>query len=96
MNKKNMQQLKASVARDLIQGQDEHTATKDLLKQYSPLEGIVNTPRPKPLAPVEKSLAQDATVAPDDNSPCHGATVESPATTSSFCFRTDSDETRVS
>lgn len=84
MNKRDMRQLRASVARDLIQGQGEHTATRDLLKQYAPLEGVVTVPgerkSPRPLAPVEKSMASDATVAPNDCSPRHGAKVALPAT----------------
>ena len=44
MNKKDRQELKASIARDLIQGQGEHTATRELLKQYAPLEGDITTP----------------------------------------------------
>ena len=41
-----MQQLKATIARDLVQGQGEHSPTKELLKQYVPLEGIITTPAP--------------------------------------------------
>ncbi len=71
MNKRDKQQLKASIAKDLIQGQGEHTATRELLKQYAPLEGVITTPaagtppRPRPAPPVEKSLAHNATVAPE-------------------------------
>ncbi len=86
MNKRDRQQLKASIARDLIQGQGEHTATRELLKQYAPLEGVITTktggtpPRPRPTPPVEKTLALNATVAPESDSPWHAATVAPPAT----------------
>ena len=32
MNKRDMQQLKASIAKDLIQGQSDNSATRDLAK----------------------------------------------------------------
>jgi hypothetical protein len=86
MNKKDRQQLKASIARDLIQGQGAHTATRELLKQYAPLEGVITaptngaSPRPKPSPPVEKTLAHDATVAPERDSPWHAAKEASPTT----------------
>jgi hypothetical protein len=86
MNKRDRQQLKASIAKDLIQGQGEHTATRELLKQYAPLEGVITTPaggtsqRPRPAPPVEKNLAHNATVAPERNSPWHSATEAPPAT----------------
>ncbi len=86
MNKRDRQQLKASIAKDLIQGQGEHTATRELLKQYAPLEGVITTPsngtspRRSPSTPVEKTLAQDATVAPEGHSPWHAATEAPPAT----------------
>jgi len=86
MNKRDRQQLKASIAKDLIQGQGEHTATRELLKQYVPLEGVITTPsngtspRPRPAPPVEKTLAHDSTVAPEGNSPWHAATEAPPAT----------------
>ena len=44
MNKRDMQQLKASIAKDLVQGQGEHSPTKELLKQYAPLEWVVTGP----------------------------------------------------
>ena len=44
MNKRDREQLRASIARDLVQGQGEHSPTKELLKQYAPLEGVVTTP----------------------------------------------------
>jgi len=81
--------LKASIARDLIQGQGEHTATRELLKQYAPLEGVITTatggtsPRSRPAPPVEKTLAQNATVAPERDSPWHAATEAPPSTAAS-------------
>ena len=79
MNKRDREQLRASIARDLVQGQGEHSPTKELLKQYAPLEGIITTPaepatHPRPAPPVEKSLAPHATVAQKRSSPWHGAT----------------------
>jgi hypothetical protein len=47
MNKKTREQLRACIAKDLIQGQGQHYPTKELLKQYVPLEGIVTTPPPE-------------------------------------------------
>jgi len=70
MNKKDRQQLSASIARDLIQGQGENSPTRELLKQYAPLEGVITTPaggaspRPRPTPSVEKTQAHNATVAP--------------------------------
>ena len=72
MNKKTREQLRACIAKDLIQGQGQHYPTKKLLKQYVPLEGIVTTPasdvssRPGPV-PVENTMAPHATVAPRAN-----------------------------
>ena len=86
MNKRDRQQLKASIARDLIQGQGEHTATRELLKQYAPLEGVITSPaggkspRSSPTPPVGKTLAHNATVASEGDSPWHVATEASPAT----------------
>jgi hypothetical protein len=80
MNKRDREQLRASIAKDLVQGQGEHSPTKELLKQYAPLEGVVTTSangkaaRPSPAPPVEKSLAPHATVALQRQSPWHGAT----------------------
>ncbi len=48
MNKRDRQQLKASIAKDLVQGQGEHSPTKELLRQYAPLEGVMTTPRSRP------------------------------------------------
>ena len=86
MNKRDREQLRASIAKDLVQGQGEHSPTKELLKQYAPLEGIVTTPapdisrRPGSAQPVENSLAPHATVAQEEHSPWHGATVAPAAT----------------
>jgi hypothetical protein len=66
MNKRDMQQLKASIAKDLVQGQGDNSATRDLLKQYVPLNGIVSKPEPdiRHEMPVENCLAPRSTVAP--------------------------------
>ena len=86
MNKRDREQLRASIAKDLVQGQGEHSPTKELLKQYAPLEGIITTPapdisrRPGSAQPVENSLAPHATVAQKEHSPWHGATVAPAAT----------------
>jgi hypothetical protein len=85
MNKRDMQQLKASIAKDLVQGQSDNSATRDLLKQYIPLTGIVSKPDPdiRPETPVEYCLAPRATVAQNDISAWHGATVAPHATLAS-------------
>ncbi len=86
MNKRDREQLRASIAKDLIEGQGEPSPTRELLRQYAPLEGIVSGPaaaeelRSRPVQPVEKSMAPRATVARDDSSAWHGATVERDAT----------------
>jgi hypothetical protein len=82
MNKRDMQQLKASIAKDLVQGQGDNSATRDLLKQYVPLNGIVSKPEPeiRQEMPVENCLAPRATVAQDDIPAWHGATVAPHAT----------------
>jgi hypothetical protein len=79
MNKRDRQELKESIARDLEQGQGEHSPTKELLKQYAPLEGVVTLPESKSrhrpgLALVEKSLAPAATVVQTSGSAWHDAT----------------------
>jgi hypothetical protein len=85
MNKKNMEQLKVAIARDLVQGQGEHSPTRELLKQYVPLEGIITTPvsdaapRYHP-APAENTMAPHATVAPHALSDAPHATVAPDAT----------------
>src|SRR6185503_605625 len=82
MNKRNREQLRASVANDLVQGKRNSSATTDLLKQYTPLEGIL-TPQvadtPASAAPVEKSLAPHATVVPGRSPAWHDANVAAPA-----------------
>src|SRR5437867_3963963 len=90
MNKRDREQLSASIAKDLVQGQGEHSPTKELLKQYAPLEGIITTPAPdvsrrsgSGAQPVENSLAPRATVAQKQHSPWHGATVAPAATVAS-------------
>src|SRR6266581_584657 len=86
MNKRDREQLRASIAKDLVQGQGEHSPTKELLKQYAPLEGIITTPAPDVsprlgrATPVQNSLASHATVAQKEHSPWHDAT-EAPAAT---------------
>src|SRR5213593_2336323 len=86
MNKRDREQLRASIAKDLVQGQGEHSPTKELLKQYVPLEGIITTPapdvswRPGSVQPVENSLAPRVTVAQNDHSAWHDATVVPHAT----------------
>jgi hypothetical protein len=90
MNQRNREQLRAAIANDLIQGQGGHSPTRELLRQYAPLEGIIAQPTPDQLPharralPVENSLAPHATVAPNDSSPWHGATVASGATVARY------------
>jgi hypothetical protein len=79
MNKRDKAQLKAAIAKDLVQGQGAHSPTRELLRQYAPLEGIITTTP----VPVENSTAPPATVARKAGSPWHGATVESDATVAS-------------
>src|SRR5437867_3137149 len=87
MKKRDREQLRASIAKDLVQGQGEHTPTKELLRQYTPLEGVITTPNVSPqpgrAQPVENSLAPRATVAQKHDSPWHGATVAPAATVAS-------------
>jgi hypothetical protein len=97
MNKKTREQLRACIARDLIQGQGQHYPTKELLKQYVPLEGIVTTPasevssQPGPV-PVENTMAPHATVAPralamaQDATVAPGATVAGDATMAQYAI----------
>jgi len=81
MNKRDKEQLRASIARDLIQGQGGNSPTRELLRQYAPLEGIINTTSPhEPFRsshpePVENTMARGATVAWNEESPWNGATV---------------------
>ncbi len=81
MNKRDREQLRASIAKDLVEGQGEHSPTRELLKQYAPLEGIVAVPEvtdPRqslPDEPVENSMARGAPLAQDADSAWHGAGV---------------------
>lgn len=43
MNQKDQKQLKACILNDLVRGKQAHSPTKDLLKQYTPLEGILTS-----------------------------------------------------
>jgi hypothetical protein len=90
MNKRDMQQLKASIARDLVRGQGEHSPTRELLKQYVPLNGIISTTEQdiQPQIPVENCLAPRATVAQNDISAWHGAAVAPHATLASHATLT--------
>src|SRR5688572_26139385 len=89
MNQRERQLLTASIANDLVQGQGEHFPTRELLRQYVPLDGILTTPvsdsqpRSGRATPVENSMAPHATVAPNDCSLWHGATVARDATVAS-------------
>jgi hypothetical protein len=82
MNKRNREQLRACVAKDLIQGKRSSSATTDLLKQYAPLDGLL-TPQVADHTPssvsVEKSLAPHATVSIQRHPAWHDATVATPA-----------------
>src|SRR5688572_8962729 len=83
MNKRDRCQLRASIAEDLVQGQCPPSPTRELLRHYSPLEGIVTAPETDNsphTAPVENTLAPDATVAQGASSAWHGATVARHAT----------------
>src|SRR6266508_2713025 len=98
MNKRDREQLRSSISKDLVQGQAASSPTKELLRQYAPLEGILTTPCPDasprsvPPAPVEKTMAPRATVAQNDHSPWHdatearGATLASPATVARYAM----------
>ena len=57
MNQKNREQLRAAILDNLVQGKQAHSPTRDLLKQYRPLKGI--------LTPV---LEQEAEATSDDPS----------------------------
>ena len=98
MNKRDREQLRSSISKNLVQGQAASSPTKELLRQYAPLEGILTTPCPDasprsvPPAPVEKTMAPRATVAQNDHSPWHdatearGATLASPATVARYAM----------
>ncbi len=78
MNKRDRDQLRASIAKDLVQGQGPPSPTRELLKHYSPLEGIVTAPETDDSlreAPVENTSAPGATLAQDAPSAWHRATV---------------------
>src|SRR4030095_9184932 len=89
MNKRNREQLRVAIANDLLQGQGGNSPTRELLRQYAPLEGIITKsgpdilPEPGCGKSVENSLAPHATVAPNDSSPWHRATVAQSATVAS-------------
>lgn len=74
-----MQQLKATIARDLVQGQGEHSPTKEFLKQYVPLEGIITTPVPDDSSRPAR-IPVENTMAPHASSRAPHATVASDAT----------------
>ncbi len=86
MNRRDREQLRATIAKDLAEGQGEHCPTRELLKQYAPLDGILTAPESDDspgfpqAAPVENSMAPRATVARNDGSAWHGATVAQHAT----------------
>jgi hypothetical protein len=97
MNKKIREQLRACIAKDLIQGQGQHYPTKELLKQYVPLEGIITTPASDVSSvpgsvPVENTMAPHATVAPhaltmaQDATVAPGATVAGDATVARYAM----------
>jgi len=46
MNKRDREQLRSSISKDLVRGQAASSPTKELLRQYAPLEGILTTPCP--------------------------------------------------
>ena len=78
MNKRDIQQLKASIAKDLIQGQSDNSATRDLLKQYVPLNGIISKPEPEIQheMPVENCLARcHRGTSCYPGTTCHGSTI---------------------
>ena len=95
MKKRDREQLRASIAKDLVQGQCAHSPTKELLRQYAPLDGVITpnvSPQPGRALPVENTLAPPATVAQNDHSPWHdatearGATLASPATVARYAM----------
>jgi hypothetical protein len=70
MNRQNIEQLRASTAKDLFQGQGEHSPTRELLRQCVPQNGIIHKPednsylRDWSSMPVENCMAPHATLAP--------------------------------
>src|SRR5262245_527718 len=89
MNNGSREQLTAAIANDLIQGRGGHSPTRELLRQYASVEGIITksapgiSPESGYAQPVENSLAPHATVARNDSGPWHGATVAQGATLAS-------------
>src|SRR4029453_3035126 len=89
MKKRNQEQLRVAIANDHAQGLGGYSPTRELLRQYAPLEGIITKSAPEILPktgclePVENSLAPHATVAPNDSSPWHRPTVAQDATVAS-------------
>jgi hypothetical protein len=82
MNKRNQEQLRASIASDLSQGKRNPSATTELLRQYAPLNGLLTSPvatDPSSSLPVEKSLAPHATVVQGRHPAGHDANVAAPA-----------------
>ena len=81
-----MEQLRASTAKDFVQGQGEHSPTRELLSQCVPRNGIIHLPEDNSYLqdwssmPVENCMAPDATVARNDTPAWHGATVAPHAT----------------
>jgi hypothetical protein len=81
MNKRERELLRESIARDLIQGQGGSSPTRELLKQYAPLQGIITPDTPEEPSssphpePVENTMAGAATVARNDDSAWNSATV---------------------
>src|SRR5262245_55886806 len=87
MNQRNREQLRAAIVDNLNQGKHTHSATRDLLKQYRPLKGILTTAQEQArtvavspdmdhvCGPVENSMAGSATVAQSEDSRWHAATV---------------------
>jgi hypothetical protein len=69
MNKRDREQLQASIPKDLVQGQGENSATRELLRQYAPLQGVVSQPSSRNSVPSGipqpegNSMAPRATVA---------------------------------
>jgi hypothetical protein len=43
MNKRNREQSRVAIANDLVLGQGGHSPTRELLRQYAPLEGVFAT-----------------------------------------------------
>jgi hypothetical protein len=75
MNKKDREQLRESIAKDLIEGQGSSSPTRELLKLYAPMDGIVSAAGPRLPEPVENTMAGGATVARNEEPAWHGAKV---------------------